>query len=112
ECEVAVAGHRRRPPVGRFRYHLYLDRLSLEGQRRLEVEGGRKYLRRVAGGYRRQGQRGRRQQRAEYQGLDRLCRICLCQAEQVDDGWHGQQGWQNRRAEFGCITSRGSQRKL
>ncbi len=56
ECEAALAAHRRRPPFGRFRHHLYLDRLSLEGQRRLEVEGGRKYLRRVAGRHRRQGQ--------------------------------------------------------
>ena len=60
-------------------------------------------------GHRRQGQRRRRQQRRPDQGLDRLCRICLCQAEQADLRQDGQQGRQDRRPDLGVVPGgRGS----
>ena len=42
--------------VGRFRHHLRLHQLSVEGEPGLEVEGRQQYLGRVAGRHRRQGQ--------------------------------------------------------
>ena len=59
---------RRRAPFGRIGHDLHLDRLSFEGQRRLEVEGRLQHGGRVAGRDRRQGQRRRRQQRRQTKG--------------------------------------------
>ena len=75
--QAALAGDRRRAPLGRFRHHLQLHQLPVEGQPGLEVQGRREHRRRMAGRHRRQGQRRRRQQRQPDQGLDRLRRIRL-----------------------------------
>ncbi len=63
ERQAAVAGDRRRAPLRRLGHDLQLRLLSVRGQPRLEVEGRRQHLGRVAGRHRRQGQRRRRQQR-------------------------------------------------
>ncbi len=58
----------------------YLSKVSADWKSKV----GANYRRRMAGRPRRQGQRRRRQQRCADQGLDRLRRIRLCQAEQAD----------------------------
>ena len=58
--------------------------LPVQGQPGVEAESRRRHLGRVAGGRRRQGQRRRRLVRAAHQGLDRLRRIRLRDAEQDD----------------------------
>ena len=49
---------------------------------------------------------------AQHQGLDRLCRIRLRQAEQADLHQDGQQGGQDGRADRGRVPGRGRQRRL
>ncbi len=55
-CQTAVAGDRRRAPLRRIGHDLHLDELSLQGERRLEEQGRRQHVRRMAGRHRRQGQ--------------------------------------------------------
>ena len=97
--QAAEAGDRRRASLGRIGHHLHLHQLSVEGERGLEVEGRHQHRGGMAGRHRRQGQRRRRQQRRQHQGLDRLRRVRLCQAEQADDHQPDQQGRQDRRAD-------------
>ena len=75
-----------------FIFTNYLSKVSA----RLEVEGRQQHLGRMAGRHRRQGQRRRRQQRRQHQGLDRLRRDRLCQAEPPDHDEDDQQGRQDR----------------
>ena len=101
--QAAGAADRRRAPLRRLGHDLHLDRLPVQGQPGMEVQGRRQHRRRVAGRPRRQGQRRRRQQCRPDQGLDRLRRICLCQAEQADLRQDGQQGRQDRRPDLGVV---------
>ena len=110
--QAAEPGDRGGPPLGRFRHHLQLHRLSRQGEPRLEVQGRLGDRGRVAGRHRRQGQRRRRQQRRQHQGLGRLRRICLCQAEQADLRQHDQQGRQDGVADLGDLPGRRRQCRL
>ena len=56
EAEAADRRHHRGAPLRRFGHHLQLHRLSVEGQRRLEVQGRLRHRGRMAGRRRRQGQ--------------------------------------------------------
>ncbi len=103
---------RRRAPLGRFRHHLHLDQLSLQGQPGVERQGRREHRGRMAGRHRRQGQRGRCQQHRQDRGRARLCRICLCQAEQLDLRQDGQSRRQGRRSDGGIVPGRRRQRRL
>ena len=103
ERQAADAGDRRRAPLGRLGHDLQLHQLPVEGEPRLEVQGRRQHRGRMAGRHRRQGQRRRRQQRRPDQGLDRLRRIRLRQAEQADLHQDDQQGRQDRRADRGGL---------
>ncbi len=94
ERQAAVPGDRRRASLGRIRHHVHLHRLPVEGERRLEIQGRGQYGGRMAGRNRRQGQRGRGEQRRQYQGLDRLRRVRLCQAEQAQPHQGDQPGRQ------------------
>ena len=73
-----------RSPLGRLGHDVHLDRLPVEGQRRVEEQGRREHRGRVAGRRGRQGQRRRRRLRAADQGLDRLRRVRVRQAQQDD----------------------------
>ena len=106
------AGDCRGPSFGRIGHHVQLHRLSVEGQRRLEIQGRQQHRGRVAGRHRRQGQRRRRQQRRPDQGLDRLCRIRLRQAEQAELHQDAQQGRQDRRPDDRSVPGRGRQCRL
>jgi phosphate transport system substrate-binding protein len=97
--DAAIA---RGAPRRRFRHQLHLHQLPLEGQRRVEDQGRRRYGRELAGGCRRQGQRGRLRLRAAPAELDRLCRVRLRQAEQ-DDVRDEEQGRPLRDAERQCL---------
>ncbi len=61
---------------------------------------------------RRQGQRRCRRQRRPDQELDRLRRVCLCQAEQADLCCDDQQGRQDRAADRCFVPGRRVQRRL
>ena len=78
----------------------------------LEVQGRLGDRGRVAGRHRRQGQRRRRQQRRQHQGLDRLRRVRLRQAEQADLRQDDQQGRQDGCADLGGLPGRRRQRRL
>ena len=78
--------------LGRLGHDLQFQLLPVRGEPRLEVEGRHQHGGAMAGRHRRQGQRRRRQQRRPDQGLDRLCRICLRQAEQADLSARPEQG--------------------
>ena len=110
--QAAVAADRRRASLGRLGHHVPVHRLSVEGEPGLEVEGRRQHRGRMAGRHRRQGQRRRRQQRRPDQGLDRLRRICLCQAEQADQHQADQQGRQDRCADRAVVHGRRRRRGL
>ena len=66
----------------------------------------------MAGRHRRQGQRRRRQQRRQHQELDRLRRVCLCDAEQADLHQDDEQGRQDRCPDLGSFPGRGCQCQL
>ena len=83
-AEAAVDQHRGCPPFGRLGHHVRVHRLPVEGERGVEVEGRLQHRGRMAGRRRRQGQRRRCRQRRSDQELDRLRRVCLCEAEQAD----------------------------
>ena len=75
--------HRRRTPLRRQRHHLHLDRLPLQGQRRLEEQSRQgRHLRELARRPRRQGQRRRHRTREANAQLDRLRRADLRRPEQ------------------------------
>ena len=78
----------RRAPLRRLGHHVHLHRLPVEGEPRVEDEGRREHGGRVAGRRGRQGQRRRRRLRAAHQGLDRLRRVRVREAEQ-----HGARRW-------------------
>ena len=54
--QSARYGHRRCAPLRRQRHNLYLGRLSLQGQRRVEDQGGEEYFGQLASGTWWQGQ--------------------------------------------------------
>ena len=56
KLKLPVDAHHRGPPLRRFGHHLQLHRLSLQGQRRVEVQGRFRHRGRMAGRRRRQGQ--------------------------------------------------------
>ena len=56
EAEAADRRHHRGAPFRRFGHHLQLHRLSVEGERRLEVQGRHRHRGRMAGRRWRQGQ--------------------------------------------------------
>jgi phosphate transport system substrate-binding protein len=62
---------------------LRLHGLPLQGERDLENPGRIDHLHRLAGRNRSRGQRGRCRHRCPHQGIDRICRIRLCYAEQA-----------------------------
>ena len=111
-AKLAGTTDRRRPPFRRVRHDVHLDRLPLEGEPGVEVQGRRQYRRRMAGRPRRQGQRGRGQQCRPDQGLHRLRRICLRQAEQAELRQDDQQGRQDRRPDLGGIPGGSRLRRL
>ena len=55
-CRLPDAADRRGAPRRRFRHLLHLHQLPLEGERRMEVQGGRGHCRELAERRRRQGQ--------------------------------------------------------
>ena len=55
-AKLAVASDRRRAPLRRFRHDVHLDRLPLEGQPGVEIQGRREHLGGMAGRHWRQGQ--------------------------------------------------------
>ena len=83
-AQAARRPDHRRAPLGRFGHDLHLDRLPVEGEPGVEGEGRREHRGRVAGRRGRQGQRRRGGVRAADQGLDRLRRVRVRQAEQDD----------------------------
>ena len=62
-CQAAEPGDCRGASFGRFGHDLQFRLLPVRRERGLEVEGRRQHLGAMAGRHRRQGQRGRRQQR-------------------------------------------------
>ena len=74
--------HRRRASLGRKRHHLHLDRLSLEGEPRVEDQSGRGHFGELAGRARRKGQRRRRRTGEADAEFDRLRRADLRRPEQ------------------------------
>ena len=60
-AKLSGAADRRRPPLRRVGHDLHLDRLSFEGEPRLEGKGGRQHFGGMAGWHWRQGQRRRGQ---------------------------------------------------
>ena len=62
-AKLPISADRRRPPLGRVRHDFHLDRLSVQGQSGVEVQGRRQHVGRMAGRNWRQGQRRRGQQR-------------------------------------------------
>ncbi len=83
EREASVAGDHRGASLRRFRHDLRLHGLPLQGERDLENAGRIDHLHRLAGRNRSRGQRGRCRHRCPHQGIDRICRIRLCHAEQA-----------------------------
>ncbi len=81
-------------------------------ERRLQVEDRLEHVRSVPRRHRRQGQRGRRQQRDADEGLDRLRRIRVCQAEQALLHEARQQGRQDRCTGQGGLPGRCCQCRL
>ena len=69
DVKLPSSGHSRRSPFRWFRHDLQFHLLPLSGQRRLEDQGRHREGSRMAGRHRRQGQRGRGQQRDPGQGL-------------------------------------------
>ncbi len=99
-----------RAPLRRFGHDVHLDRLPVEGQPGVEAEGRRQHRGRVAGGRGRQGQRGRRRVRAADQGLDRLCRVRVREAQQDGARLGAEPGRpvraaRRRRVSGGCRAS-------
>ena len=76
-----------------FIFTYYLSKVSADWKSKVGINTSVA----VAGRHRRQGQRRRRQQRRQHQGLDRLRRVRLRQAEQADLHQDGQQGRQDGR---------------
>ena len=97
--EPARPGDRGRAPLGRERHHLHLGRLPLQGQPRVGEGGRAGDVGEVAGGPRRQGQRGRGRPGEERAGLPRLRRAGLRDHQQAARGPHQEPGGQVRRAD-------------
>ena len=93
--QAIVVVHRSDGSGTTFIFTDYLSKVSADWKSKV----GANTVGRMAGRHRRQGQRRRRQQRRADQGLDRLCRIRLCQAEQADLHQDDQQGRQDGRAD-------------
>ena len=111
-AKLPKPGDRAGAPLRRLGHDLQLRLLSGRDQPRVEGQGRRQHGRAVAGRHRRQGQRRRRQQRRQHQGLDRLRRVRLRQAEQAHPHQDGEQGGQDGRAVVGHLPGRGRQRRL
>src|ERR1700739_4048912 len=91
-----------------FNFTDYLSKASADWESKV----GCGTARGVADRRRRQGQRRRLRQHQPDQEFDRLCRVCLCQAEQADLHRHGEQGRQDRAADRRGIPGGRLQRRL
>jgi hypothetical protein len=86
------------PPVRRIGHHVQLDRLPVEGQRRVEGQGRRQQLGRLADRGGRKRQRRRRGKRRSREGSDRVCGIRLRAAEETGLRAGPEPGWKLRPA--------------
>src|SRR5690606_25726580 len=109
---IARLEDQRRAPFRRFRYHLQLRQLPVQGQPAVEGRGRRRHVGRMAGWHRWQGQRRRRRLRQADQGFDRICRTGLRLAER-----HVVRAAAARRRQLGTagccqLPGRGGHRRL
>ena len=93
--DAAIAPVRRADGSGTT---LHLHQLPVQGEHRVENQGGRGHGRELAGRRRRQGQRGRRRLRQPPAQFDRLRRVRVRQAEQDDLCPDAERGGQFRLA--------------
>ena len=109
---AARHGDRGRASLRRLRHDLPVHQLPLQGQPGLEAAGRRRRFGPVAGRDRRQGQRGRGQQRPAHRRRDRLRRVRLRAPEQAAVRADGQPGGQGGRADQRSLPGRGGARRL
>ena len=110
--EPARQGDRAGVPLGRFGHDVHLHRLPVEGRSRVQAEGRLRHLGAVPDRDRRQGQRGRRRDDGPHRRRDRLCRVCLCAAEQDDLHADEEPGRQVRRPGNQGLSGRRRRRRL